>query len=112
MENGSLDWAVVLHGSTREAKKKLSPPKLLDKAQIAFVVQSIRSEGQQQTQSSPILMLKIGDTNYTSTWPKSTQNAKRITSVKGKNGVARNRFSFGEHSSAVGGQNSSCAIFS
>ena len=32
VEKGSLDWAVVLHGPTREVKRKLSPPKLLVKA--------------------------------------------------------------------------------
>ena len=38
VEKGSLDRVVVLHGPTREAKRKLSPPFLLDKAQIASVV--------------------------------------------------------------------------
>ena len=41
-ENGNLDRVVALNGPTREAKRKLSPSKLLDKAQRAFVVQSIR----------------------------------------------------------------------
>nr|POE89608.1 hypothetical protein CFP56_02327 [Quercus suber] len=64
-EKGSLDQAVVLDGPAREVKRKMPPLKFLDKAQIASVVQSIRSEGQLQAQSSPILMLKSGDTNYT-----------------------------------------------
>lgn len=41
-ENGNLDRAVALNGPTRETKRKLSPSKLLDKAQRASVVQSIR----------------------------------------------------------------------
>jgi len=38
VEKGSLDRAAVLDGLNREAKRKLSPPKFLDKAQIASVV--------------------------------------------------------------------------
>ena len=45
MEKGSLDRVAVLDGLNREAKIKLSHPKFLDKAQIAYVVQGIRQEG-------------------------------------------------------------------
>ena len=62
VEKGSLDQAAVLDGLNRETKRKLSPPKFLDKAQIASVVQSIRQEGKHQAQPSPTLMLKSGDT--------------------------------------------------
>ena len=103
VEKGSLDRVVVIHGPTREAKRKLSLLFLLDKAQIASVVQSLRSEGQKQAHSSPTLNSNNGDTNYISTRPKSTQNTQRLPSVKGKKGAARNRFSFGEHNSAIRG---------
>ena len=112
VEKGSLDRVVVLHGPTREAKRKLSPPFLLDKAQIASVVQSLRSEGQKQAHSSPTLNLNNGDTNYISTWPKSTKNTQRLSAVKGKKGAARNKFSFREHNSAVGGQLLNCTMSS
>ena len=42
VEKGSSDRAIVLDGPTREAMRKLSPLKLLDKAQIASAVQSNR----------------------------------------------------------------------
>ena len=38
----------VLDGITREAKRKLAPPKFLDKAQITSVVQSFRQVGKDQ----------------------------------------------------------------
>ena len=94
-EKGSLDRTGVLHGPTREAKRKLSTPFLLDKAQIASVVQSLRSEGQKQAHSSPILNFNNDGTNLNSVRPLSTQNNQRLSSVKGKKGAARNRFSFG-----------------
>lgn len=75
------------------------------------VVQSMRSEGPKQAQSSPNLVLKSGDANYTSIRPKSDHKTLRLSSVKGKKGAARNGFSFGEHSSTVGGQNSPSDMF-
>ena len=45
VDRESLARATVLDGVTREAKRKLVPPKFLDKAQIASVVQSFRQVG-------------------------------------------------------------------
>lgn len=101
----------MLHWPSRELKRKLSPSKLLDRAQTAAVIQSMRSEGPKQAQSSPNLVLKGGDANYTSIRPKSDHKTLRLSSVKGKKGAARNGFSFGEHNSAVGGQNSPSDMF-
>ncbi|XP_075669886.1 uncharacterized protein LOC142639621 [Castanea sativa] len=112
MGKESLDRAVVLRGPSRDVKRNLSPPKLLDRAQIAAVVQSIRSEGSKQAQFSPNLELKSGDAYYTSTQPKSDHKTQRLSSMKGKKGAARSVFSMGEHSSAVGGKKSSSAMFS
>lgn len=47
-------------------------------------------------------MFKRGDSNFTSTQPKSASISHKLSSVKGKKGTARNRFSFGEQSSTVG----------
>ena len=109
VEKGNLDQAAVLDGLNRETKRKLSPPKFLDKAQIASVVQSIRQEGKHQAQPSPTLMLKSGDTRNNPARPNSAPNSLRLSSVKGKKSAARNRITIGDQSSAVGVLNSNCA---
>ena len=45
VDRESSAWAVMLDGITRKAKRKLAPPKFLDKAQISSVVQSFRQVG-------------------------------------------------------------------
>ena len=89
-------------------KRKLSPPKFIDRAQIATVVQSLRSDGPNQAQYSPSLMLKSGDSKPTSTRPKSAHISQRFSSVKGKKGAARSGFTFGGYSNVVVGSNSPC----
>ena len=56
-------------------------------------------------------MLKSGDTNIISAWPKSSQNSLRLSLVKGKKRVAHNSVILGESSSAIGVQSLSCANF-
>uniref|UniRef100_A0A7N2MLB3 DUF4283 domain-containing protein n=1 Tax=Quercus lobata TaxID=97700 RepID=A0A7N2MLB3_QUELO len=109
MERGSLDRAIVLHQPTREAKRKLSPSFLLDRAQITSVVQSLRSEGKKQAHSSPTLNFNNDGTNHTAR-PLSTQKNQRLSSVKRKKGATRNRFSFGEQNSAIRGQFLNCVM--
>ena len=109
VEKGSLDQAAVLDGLNRQTKRKLSPPKFLDKAQIASVVQSIRQEGKHQAQPSPTLMLESGDISNPLAQPSSAPNSLRLSSIKGKKGVTCNRISSRDQSSAVGVLNSKCA---
>ena len=108
MEKESLVQANALYGPSREVKRKLSPLKFIDRAQLAAVARSLRSDGLKQAQYNPSLMLKSGDSKPTSTWPKSSHISQRFSSVKGKKGVACSGFTFGEHSSIVGGSNLPC----
>lgn len=73
-----------------------------------MVVQSLRSDGPNQAQYSPSLMLKSGDSKPTSTRPKSAHISQRFSSVKGKKGAARSGFTFGGYSNVVVGSNSPC----
>uniref|UniRef100_A0A7N2LFW7 DUF4283 domain-containing protein n=1 Tax=Quercus lobata TaxID=97700 RepID=A0A7N2LFW7_QUELO len=77
VEKESLVRADALHGPSREVKRKLSPSKFIDRAQITVVVQSQR-----------ILI------------------SQKFSSMKDKKGVACNGFIFGENSNAVGGSKS------
>lgn len=101
-DKGSLERAVRINWLSREVKRKLPHPNSLDKAQIASVVQNIRSEGQLQAQSSKILMFKRVNSNYTSTWPKSASISHGLSLMKGKKVAPCNNFSFGDQSSVVG----------
>ena len=112
VEKESVEQAGVLHGPSREVKRKLSHPKLIDRAQIAVVVQNIRSGGPKEAQSSPNLMLMNGGSNDTSFRSKLAIKPQRLSSVKGMKGAARSGFTFGEHSSAGGGKRSVCDMIS
>ena len=101
VEKGFLDRAGGFLGPTRDAKRKMSPPLVLDKAQIASVVQSLRSEGQKLAHSSPNLFFN-DDGNDSPTQPKASPNFQRLSSVKGKKRAARNKSNSGEHNGAAG----------
>ena len=94
VEKESLVRADALYGPLREVKRKLSPSKFIDRAQITAVVQSLRSDGPKQAQYSPSLMLKNGDSKPTSTRPKLAHISQRFSSVKGKKGAACSGFTF------------------
>ena len=101
VEKGFLDRAGGFLGPTRDAKRKMSPPLVFDKAQIASVVQSLRSEGQKLAHSSPNVFFN-DDGNDSPTRPKASPNFQRLSSVKGKKGAARNKSYSGEHNGAAG----------
>ena len=89
--------AVMLDGITRKAKRKLAPPKFLDKAQISSVVQSFRQVGKDQAQPSLTFMLESSDTR-----PILAPNTLRLATVKGKKGAARSRSINGIQGSTAG----------
>ena len=101
VEKGLLDRAGGLLGPIRDAKRKVSPPLVLDKAQIASVVQSLRSDGQKLAHSSPNVSFN-DDGNESPTRPKVSPNVQRLSSVKGKKGAARNIMVAGVHNGAAG----------
>ena len=101
VEKGVLDQAGGVHGPIRDAKRKMSPPLFLDKAQIEAVVQTLRSEGPKLAQSSPSLDFNVGGTDIPIR-PKAIPNSQRLASVKGMKGAARNKSFVGEYNGTAG----------
>lgn len=95
VEKGSVDRAAMMDGLYRESKRKLSPQRFVDKAQFASVVQSIGQEGKSQAQQSPTLMLMSSDASHIDR-SIIIPNSQRLTSVKGKKGVARKQTIYGD----------------
>nr|POE52928.1 hypothetical protein CFP56_51560 [Quercus suber] len=108
VEKESLVRADAHHGPSRDVKRKLSPPKFIERAQIATAFQSLRRDGPKQAQRNPKMMLKSGDAKPNVSRPKSVHISQSFSSVKEKKEAARSGFTFGEQSSAVGGSKSSC----
>lgn len=94
--NMSLDKAEPNNGPGREAKKKLSPPRAINRAQLAISLQRIGKEAHPQTQSptdpSP-RVLAIANSNFWAGNEVVSFKPNQKASVKGRKVTAHARAS-------------------
>nr|POE89423.1 hypothetical protein CFP56_01780 [Quercus suber] len=102
------------NGPSREAKRKLSPLRILEKAQVSKVIQSLRVEPVRQAQL-PSIHTSNTDSSSHEGWAEEELRPLRLSlkvSVKGKKILARNRASQVNTMCAAGIPQSNCPNFS
>lgn len=78
-------------GLTRETKRKLSPLRILDKAQVDQAVQKIGKEGVNQAQSISAQSLELKELKLDKGRNGLAHNQRKTNSVKGMKDIARAR---------------------
>lgn len=87
------DKAEVVSGPTKENKRRLSPTRVLEKAQVESSIQNIGNKDLKQAQPNSVRDQEPNLLRLTSAQIETTQTALKHSSVKGKRVLVRQRVS-------------------